>query len=199
MCPIGAGRIGDVYIYYTLHKDAAGSVVLTELKLTSRANQWRINFSSSTEKAIFALIKEKALKEAPIAMRSYDEITKIWLFIEDWGPKVIARAKALCSVLGGIIVTEVPDLNAIATAQYFDPKKIKLPPKPEDFFYRQQAPAASKSAMTKEQVQQKLAAMGVTDKKSYRAAALKLHPDRNNGDGSAMSELNMLWQLWGGV
>ena len=28
----------------------------------------------------------------------------------------------------------------------------------------------------------------------YRKAALKLHPDRNNGDGSAMSELNATWR-----
>jgi len=27
----------------------------------------------------------------------------------------------------------------------------------------------------------------------YKKAALKLHPDRNNGDGSKMSELNRLW------
>lgn len=27
----------------------------------------------------------------------------------------------------------------------------------------------------------------------YRKAALALHPDRNNGDGSKMSQLNMIW------
>lgn len=30
-------------------------------------------------------------------------------------------------------------------------------------------------------------------KKVYRKKALELHPDRNNGDGSRMSELNSLW------
>lgn len=30
-------------------------------------------------------------------------------------------------------------------------------------------------------------------KKIYRKKALELHPDRNNGDGSRMSELNSLW------
>ncbi len=184
-----------MYIYYTLHKDAAGSVVLTELKLSSYANRWKIDFWNTTENAIFALTKEKALKESPIALRSYDELTKIWTFMEDWGPKVIERAKALCSVLGGIVCTEVPDLGAIAQAQSFDPKKIKAPPKPEDFFYQQAAPVAT-PALTKEQVQQKLAALGVTDKASYRRAALKYHPDRNGGDGTMMSELNMLWSVF---
>lgn len=34
-------------------------------------------------------------------------------------------------------------------------------------------------------------------KKIYRAAAIKLHPDKNNGDGSKMSKLNELWGIYG--
>jgi hypothetical protein len=34
-------------------------------------------------------------------------------------------------------------------------------------------------------------------KKIYRSAALKLHPDRNNGDGSQMSKLNELFAIYG--
>jgi hypothetical protein len=33
-------------------------------------------------------------------------------------------------------------------------------------------------------------------KKYYRRRALELHPDRNNGDGAQMSELNRLWTLY---
>lgn len=37
--------------------------------------------------------------------------------------------------------------------------------------------------------------MTISDLKPiYRKAALVLHPDRNNGDGSRMSELNMIWK-----
>jgi hypothetical protein len=35
-------------------------------------------------------------------------------------------------------------------------------------------------------------------KKLYRAAAVKLHPDKNNGDGSRMARLNELWAIYGG-
>lgn len=34
-------------------------------------------------------------------------------------------------------------------------------------------------------------------KKVYRAAAIKYHPDKNNGDGSKMSKLNELWGIYG--
>jgi hypothetical protein len=34
-------------------------------------------------------------------------------------------------------------------------------------------------------------------KKLYRSAALRLHPDRNAGDGSQMSKLNELWRIYG--
>ena len=68
----------------------------------------------------------------------------------------------------------------------------------EEFFYNRGVSAAV-PALDREQVQVKLKVLLATDtvdKKSYRAAALKYHPDRNHGDGAKMSELNMLWQLW---
>lgn len=34
-------------------------------------------------------------------------------------------------------------------------------------------------------------------KKLYLSAAMRLHPDRNNGDGSKMSKLNELWGIYG--
>ena len=30
----------------------------------------------------------------------------------------------------------------------------------------------------------------------YRSAAMRVHPDRNNGDGSKMTELNALWRVY---
>jgi hypothetical protein len=36
-------------------------------------------------------------------------------------------------------------------------------------------------------------------RKVYRAAAMRLHPDRNNGDGSRMAKLNQLMAIYGGA
>jgi hypothetical protein len=36
-------------------------------------------------------------------------------------------------------------------------------------------------------------------RKIYRAAAMRLHPDRNNGDGSRMAKLNQLMAIYGGT
>lgn len=197
-----------MYIYYTHHRDGHGKIVLTELKLTSEQKRWNIAFYNSVEKAIFLLIKEKALKEPPIAMRSYDDATCVWTYMEDWGEKVLQRATALASVLGGVIKVEVPDLASIAAAISFDPSKLRASVRPEDFFYNPSGSAAAGPRLSREQLQEKLAALlgtstavlaaGTTEerKKLYRKAALLLHPDRNNGDGSKMSELNFLWQLY---
>lgn len=35
-------------------------------------------------------------------------------------------------------------------------------------------------------------------RKVYRSAAMRLHPDRNNGDGSQMAKLNQLMAIYGG-
>jgi hypothetical protein len=36
-------------------------------------------------------------------------------------------------------------------------------------------------------------------RKVYRSAAMRLHPDRNNGDGSRMAKLNQLMAIYGGT
>lgn len=36
-------------------------------------------------------------------------------------------------------------------------------------------------------------------RKVYRSAAMRLHPDRNNGDGSRMAKLNQLMSIYGGT
>lgn len=75
---------------------------------------------------------------------------------------------------------------------------------PEDYFYNQGI--ASSAPVSKEQLANKLldilgiSAEELADfnraKKAYRRKALELHPDRNSGDGSKMSELNSIWSSY---
>ncbi len=186
-----------VYIYYSQVKGENGETILTEGKLTSIANNWHLNFKLQSENAAFLYVKNACFKNPPLRYRMYDEKTCVWTFLNEWGDKVLKLIKDAEKLLA-IKCIEVPDLSAIASLSHFNIAAASAEFKPENFFYEKEAPTSSKT-LSPEQVKVKLAALGVTDKKSYRAAALHLHPDRNNGDGSAMAELNMLWQLCGGL
>jgi hypothetical protein len=75
---------------------------------------------------------------------------------------------------------------------------------PEDFFYNQGS-IIDTPISREDLANQLLAMLGITAeqladsnaaKKAYRKAALLLHPDRNGGDGSRMSELNSVWSSY---
>jgi len=185
-----------MYVYYEHHKDASGKIVLTELVLSSSGTgRLAISFFDKIENMIFEICK-LTLKHAPVAQRSYDPATNVWSYFDEWGQFTLDRLVTVTdSIAQKVTLIEVQDLVAQAVN-----KRISLSSKrvrPEDFFYNYGKPVAQ-AAMTKETVAQRLKQlMGDTlDKSSYRRAALKYHPDRNNGDGSKMSELNMLWSVY---
>jgi hypothetical protein len=185
-----------MYVYYEHHKDASGKIVLTELVLSSWGNgKLAISFLNKTENMIFEICK-LALKHAPVAQRSYDPATCVWSYFDEWGQFTLDRLVTVTdSIAHKVALIEVQDLAAQAVN-----KRISLSSKhvrPEDFFYNYGKTVAAPQ-MTKETVAQRLKQlMGETiDKAAYRRAALKYHPDRNNGDGSKMSELNMLWSVY---
>lgn len=80
----------------------------------------------------------------------------------------------------------------------------KYAPKAEDFFYNNAQPVGTGS-MPLEQCERALAQFietpypfteSVNIRKLYLKAAMKYHPDRNNGDSTQMTQLNFLYQTY---
>lgn len=196
-----------MYVFYQHHRDGAGTVVLTELKLSSRPDIWHIQFKVQAEVACFELAKP-ILKFPPVAKRSYDERTKVWTYFDDYGVQVLKKIEQILSPIKVPVLIEVEDLQFLATRDRFDAQRTKRREiRPEDFFYHQAQPTGMKQpadvaaelAALLDVSKDVLAATANGElKKLYRRAALKYHPDRNNGNGSKMSELNMLWGLYNG-
>lgn len=195
-----------MYIFYQHHRDGAGTVVLTELKLSSRDDIWHIQFKVQLEVASFELAKP-VLKFPPAAKRSYDERTKVWTYFDDYGVQVLKKLEEILSPVKVPVLIEVEDLQFLATRDRFDVSKTRRREiRPEDFFYQTAAPpqakvidvAAELSVLLEVSKETLAATQNGELKRLYRRAALKYHPDRNGGDSSKMSELNMLWGLYNG-
>jgi hypothetical protein len=190
-------------LYYEHLKDASGTVTITYAITTSGRNSLGINWKK--DEPTFDIIRA-LFKSAPIAERSYNGETKVWTFIGPIGATIIEKLKLVLGPLNNIRleVVEVQDLEAqVASGHITEKKDQKFDPK--DFFYNNAA--AGKTLLSRDQVIEKLASLmecpatafasdKETLKKLYRKAALRLHPDRNNGNGAPMSELNSLWQVY---
>lgn len=197
-----------MYLYYEHHRDASGKVVLTELRLSSFSDgRLAINFKRTPlEEPCFKTCVQMC-KWPPLANYSYDPNLKLWSYFgqygisSTYGEEVIKKIQSVVEALGERFkVFQVEDLADQCVNNYVELNSKARKPKmsAEEFFYNHGVSAAV-PALDREQVQVKLKVLLATDtvdKKSYRAAALKYHPDRNHGDGAKMSELNMLWQLW---
>lgn len=195
-----------MYVYYEHHKDANGKVLLTELRISSRNNgRLEIRFKDPMEETIFNACKA-VLKWPPLSNYSYDPAIKCWSYFGQYGVKstygevVIEKLEAICSAL--LTTFDAFPIQDLATQALTDSVDMKTSSashlSAEDFFYQKEPAQLGSSTLSKAELEQKLTTLigSAPDKKSYRRTALRLHPDMNNGDGSKMSELNMLWQLW---
>lgn len=193
-----------MYVFYQHHRDGHGKVVLTEIKMSSSKDRWKLNFNNSVDELQFNLTKQ-VLKTPPVGARMYDDSTKVWTYLEDHGVQVIEKIKTATSVVGGgATLVEVDNLAEIAAQYFFDVRIKAKAQRPEDFFYEhgqlQATPAITKTVAAAKLLTLFETPILPTDpsdlKKLYRRAALRLHPDRNGGDGSRMSDLNMYWGIY---
>jgi hypothetical protein len=159
---------------------------------------------------VFATIKDCCyyLKQIPGDSRTMDPKTYIWTIPQD---KFDSLKKIYLTMQ--YINSESYFKKHDSLQDFVDGvKKHKLGdiPKAEEFFYSYGQPVAGGS-LSKESIAAKLQGIlaealkteidlskstAIDLLKVYRKAALIYHPDRNGGDGSKMSELNMLWQMY---
>ena len=196
-----------MYAFYTHHKKPDGSIALTEIKLTSKINQWTIAFWSDKEKGLFESLK-LILKMPPPGQRSYNPQNSIWSYFGDTGAQILKQLETIGNAIDRLETIEVEDLEVLSAQTQFDHTKKVIPVRPEDFFYNYGQPSVAAPTLSRETIEEKLrelfevsgTVMKIASKddlkKLYRRAALRLHPDRNNGDGSRMSDLNMYWRLY---
>lgn len=203
-----------MYVLYEHHKSADGAILITDMALAFRfPGNPKINFKalSQQQRALFEIVKEQFFKDIHPKFRSMDDKTKVWSFFSPHGEILYKNLKASPLTSVGLEFRKVEGLTASIEAGWLEEPKAQFDP--SDFFY-QTEPASPTGAggLSKDSALVQLAALlettkdvlSATDrdkdliKKLYRRRALALHPDRNNGDGSRMSELNMLWQVYNG-
>lgn len=206
-----------MYVYYEHHRAPTGAILLTELRLSSRKDgRLEIQFYDPIEKMVFEAVKP-LLKFPPLTNYSYAPDLKLWSYFGQYGvsgtygEEVLKKIQTVVEAIGQPFKAfEIEDLAGQAPNNRVDMSGRSRKPKmsAEEFFYNHGV-AAPQQSMTRESLEKKLATIMSVDisyfgslfsaqdrKKSYRQAALRLHPDRNNGDSKAMSELNYLWQEW---
>jgi hypothetical protein len=197
-----------MYVFFQELK--IGESVLTEFILSSDGWTGKIEW----KKPIEAVQKELILgffKQIPPTQREYEVTNHIWTFLGPAGAQLVSILNQAIQgkLLSGTILQEVKDLRGNlkrGNLRYIPPTPPKPKFKEEDFFHA--PPPAKKVELSGEALYSALSSLLGIElslfkslnpadlKKAYRSAALRLHPDRNNGDGSRMSELNALWSIY---
>ena len=200
-----------MYVYCERFDGTTQADTLLEVIMSSDGFSPKINWSSKREESLCKLVGEM-FKQVPYGQRDYDATTYLWSFM---GVSAIRVTTILeLGVKNGMWpdleikhVTGLREKIRRGNLQWEPPKKEEVKFKEEEFFYSDPVGSAELSG---DKLYEALATLLLIDvselrnsdttslKRYYRKAALSYHPDRNNGDGSKMSELNMLWRIYNG-
>lgn len=150
------------------HDEALGAYVF---RFVYKKYQW------DSVKGIIDVIKVLI----PASDREYNPSSKEWTILETSWPKLQDIIKA-----ARFNITEEKVLRA------------------EDFHYDYSMPTStvvSKDTLAAQlikllEIDKEDLTDAIKTKKAYRRKALEWHPDRNNGDGTRMSELNSIWNQY---
>ena len=125
----------------------------------------------------------------PISHRSYNGVTKCWEVAAEYFQSIETLAKHL-----NLDTTEFSS---------FGPN-VHVPKDYAESFFNNQG-INTTTTISREEIISKLTSLFGVDivslddaalKREYRKAALKYHPDRNDGNGDMMSELNMYYNMY---
>jgi hypothetical protein len=195
-----------IYVHYDTVDISVPIASITGIKTTKTVTYANFVFSSYENDLIlksydFENAKQimELLKQIPASNRTYDQVSNQWTipymaFGALFSGFVVLQRVSLC---------KHPSLEQWRFETTAGPPYKDSTPKAEDFFYSYSQPTSSKKAVSIDELVATLTGMfreiGVSDPDiatAYKRAARKLHPDVNGGDGSKMSELNMLWQQY---
>lgn len=191
-----------------------------QLAFSGNKNYHDVHYINKQEFELVKLLITLIKQQIPSSQRNYEPTEKIWMI----PAIKRAEYEALFASTHNYTWNKVPSLldyiitskrdydQSISSAhrqrefEYMKQQGIKAE-SAEDFYHQFKEPQVKISSMSIDDVMSKLInlypdgnQLFITSKDSklakkfYLRAALALHPDRNNGDGSKMSELNMLWQ-----
>jgi hypothetical protein len=185
------------------------SVVLSSNGASTDIN-WKIQGDKVVQEVISSIFKQVELKS-----RVFDAKTKVWTFLGHYGKVIITNLESMQTqgLLTNLTIKEIHDLEDKSVRARLNMREVEeseadnVKYSAEDFFHNP-SPGGDAALTSSELISRLSPLLSISReelskesdnsklKRIYRQAALRLHPDQNNGDGSKMSELNMLWNIF---
>lgn len=203
-----------MYLYYEkyISPDGDTSKDVYEMVLSSNGRNNILNTKIQPDKAYIGIILP-LFKLVDLKNRDYDENLHVWTFIGHHGSVIIASFESMITqgLLAQLQIKCIDNLKQKAECGELNKVHKTIPADSykydeKDFFYT--PPTSQEAQLSGAALIQKLSELMSCSsreleeakdqdlKKLYRRAAMLLHPDRNGGDSSKMSELNMLWRIY---